>query len=172
MNKTTALYPGSFDPVTNGHEDIIVRANQDFDLRVGVAVNPGKNSTFTPQEKVRLLQGVLLGHNIESSNVVRIAGSTARWMKRNQVATIIRGKRNMIDEIEEGSLEHFNTLEYPEVKTHVFSSDETLKFASSSAAKMLIKANHDPSTIVSLNVQEALISRILSQYPIYIAGGM
>lgn len=172
MNKSKALYPGSFDPVTRWHEDIIKRANDQFDLHVWVAVNPGKNSTFTLQEKVRLIQAIMPKYHIDPSKVIRIASSTARWMKRLQINTIVRGQRNIIDELDESILLHFNVLEYPELQTHVFEAEESLQFASSSAAKMLIRANHDPSSIISLSVQEALASRILWQYPIYIAGWM
>lgn len=170
--KQTALYPGSFDPVTRGHEDIIARANEQFDVRVGVAVNPGKSPAFTLQERVRLLQTAVGKEGIDPLSVVRIPGSTARWMKRNGIYKMVRGQRDALDELAEAQLEHFNTLEYPEIKTVLFGADEELKYASSSAAKMLMKANHNPSSVVSLDVQEALTSRLLSQYPVYIAGGM
>lgn len=170
--KQTALYPGSFDPVTRGHEDIIARANEQFDVRVGVAVNPGKSPAFTLQERVRLLQTAVGKEGIDPLSVVRIPGSTARWMKRNGIYKMVRGQRDALDELAEAQLEHFNTLEYPEIETVLFGADEELKYASSSAAKMLMKANHNPSSVVSLDVQEALTSRLLSQYPVYIAGGM
>lgn len=170
--KPSALYPGSFDPVTRGHEDLIERANEEFDLRVWVAVNPGKSPAFTLQERVRLLQKVVGKYGIDPLSVVRIPGSTARWMKRHAVTTIVRGKRNIIDELGEWELEYFNKLEYSDLETETLDADETLKFASSSASKMLLRANHDPSSIITLDVQEALTSRILSQYPIYITGGM
>jgi len=170
--KQTALYPGSFDPVTRGHEDIIARANEQFDVRVGVAVNPGKSPAFTLQERVRLLQTAVGKEGIDPLSVVRIPGSTARWMKRNGIHTIVRGQRDALDEVAEAQLEFFNTLEFSEMNPIRFEANEELKYASSSAAKMLMKANHDPSSIITLDVQEALTSRLLSQYPVYIAGGM
>jgi pantetheine-phosphate adenylyltransferase len=172
MNKPSALYPGSFDPVTRGHEDLIERANEEFDLRVWVAVNPGKSPAFTLQERVRLLQKVVGKYGIDPLSVVRIPGSTARWMKRNGIDTIVRGQRDPLDEVTEAQLEHFNKLEYSDLETEMLDADEALKFASSSASKMLLRANHDPSSIITLDVQEALASRLLSQYPIYITGGM
>lgn len=170
--KPTALYPGSFDPVTRGHEDLIARANEQYDLRIGVAVNPGKSPAFTLQERVRLLQKTVAKYQIDPLSVVRVPGSTARWMQRNSIQKIIRGKRDALDEVAESQLEYFNSLEYPEIETVLFEADERYRFASSSSAKMLLKANHDPSSIISLDVQEALTSRLLSQYPVYIAGGM
>lgn len=170
--KPTALYPGSFDPVTRWHEDIIARASNQFDLRIGVAVNPGKSPAFTLQERVRLLQSIATKYDIDPLSVVRVPGSTVRWMKRNGIKTNIRGERDALDEIAEAQLEHFNTLEYTEVEVVRLPANESLKYASSSAAKMLMKANHNPSSVISLDVQEALASRLLSQYPVYIAGGM
>ena len=172
MNKPSALYPGSFDPVTRGHEDLIERANEEFDLRVWVAVNPGKSPAFTLQERVRLLQKVVGKYGIDPLSVVRIPGSTARWMKRHAVNTIVRWQRNIIDELGERELEYFNKLEYSDLETETLKASEVLQFASSSASKMLLRANHDPSSIITLDVQEALASRLLSQYPIYITGGM
>ena len=170
--KPTALYPWSFDPVTRWHEDIIARASNQFDLRIGVAVNPGKSPAFTLQERVRLLQSIATKYDIDPLSVVRVPGSTVRWMKRNGIKTNIRGERDALDEIAEAQLEHFNTLEYAEVDVVRLPANESLKYASSSTAKMLMKANHNPSSVISLDVQEALASRLLSQYPVYIAGGM
>lgn len=170
--KPLALYPGSFDPITRGHEDIVARASKQFDLKVGVAVNPGKSPAFTLQERVRLIQEIVPKYGIDTLSVVRIPGSTARWMKRNSIYKMVRGQRDALDELAEAQLEHFNTLEYPEIETVLFEANEELKYASSSAAKMLMKANHDPSSVIALDVQEALTSRLLSQYPVYITGGM
>jgi pantetheine-phosphate adenylyltransferase len=172
MNKTQTLYPGSFDPVTRGHEDLIVRANENFDLTVGVAVNPGKSPAFTLQERVRLLQRSVQKYGMDPLSVVRISWSTARWMKRHAVNTIVRGKRNIIDELGEKELQYYNQLEYSDLETTTLDADECLKFASSTAAKRLLNANHNPSSIISLDVQEASTSRLLWQYPVYIAGGM
>lgn len=164
MLKPSALYPGSFDPITRGHEDLIARASKIFDLSIWVAVNPDKSGTFSLQERVRLIQWVVSKYKIPAYRVVRIPGSTSRWMQRNGIEKIIRGKRDAIDEIAENQLDHFNRLENPNLSTHMFKTDENLRFASSSAAKMLVKANHNPSSIITMNVQEALTSRILSQF--------
>ncbi len=64
MTMTTALYPGTFDPITNGHSDIIGRAELLFDkVIVAIAANPGKSPAFSLEERVRLAQEVLSSHN-------------------------------------------------------------------------------------------------------------
>jgi phosphopantetheine adenylyltransferase len=82
-------------------------------------------------------------------------------MKRHAVNTIVRGKRNIIDELGEKELQYYNQLEYSDLETTTLDADECLKFASSTAAKRLLNANHNPSSIISLDVQEALTSRLL-----------
>lgn len=172
MKKDKALYPGSFDPLTLGHTDIITRASRDYNLTIGIAANPGKNPVFSIQERTRLIQRAIVHMGIDPSQVVRVPASTARYMRRNGIYNIIRGKRDTMDEIAEAQLDHFNRLEFPGLETQLYDSDEGLRFASSSAAKTLIHANHDPRSIISLDVEEALKSRLLSQYPVYITGCM
>jgi len=88
----TALYPGTFDPVTHGHTDIIDRALALFDkLIVAVANNPSKEITFTTQLRLDLLQKVV--GNKKNVELVAFDGLTAHYAKERNVAAIIRGLR-------------------------------------------------------------------------------
>ncbi len=88
------------------------------------------------------------------------------------ISTILRGQRNIVDEVTETAYAELSKLENPELSFEVFEANGPLKNASSSAAKELVKIGHDPSALVTLAVHEALTSRLLSQYPVYITGGM
>ena len=96
MSKRKAIYPGSFDPVTNGHLDIIQRALKLFDeVIVLVAANSDKNSLFTPDERVTLLKKAL--HGLRGVKVQSYKGLTVRFAEKNGVHALIRGIRATSD---------------------------------------------------------------------------
>src|SRR3712207_2554815 len=79
-----AIYPGSFDPITNGHLDIIKRASKTFDkVIVGVLINPDKKGLFTIEERVNLIKRVTV--NIPNVKVVSFSGLLVDYMKENNI---------------------------------------------------------------------------------------
>jgi pantetheine-phosphate adenylyltransferase len=112
----TALYPGTFDPVTNGHADLIERTLALFDsLIVAVAENPAKQTTFSVQERIELLREVI-GKN-EKVEVTSFYGLTAHYAKQREVAAIIRGLRAVSDFEYEFQMALMNRRLVPEVET-------------------------------------------------------
>ncbi len=112
----TALYPGTFDPVTHGHTDIIDRALALFDkLIVAVATNTTKEITFTTEERLDLLRTVV-GSN-ENVEIVSFEGLTAHYAKERNVAAIIRGLRAVSDFEYEFQMALMNRRLVPEVET-------------------------------------------------------
>ena len=143
-----------------------------YNVRIGVAMNAGKSPVFTLPERLSLTQKEMSVLGIDPLAVTPISGSVARHAKRQGIDHVIRGKRNIIDEVGEEGLSHFYELEHSSLQVETIPSDEKYKFASSSAAKELTNVGHDVRSIVSLAVKEALESRLIHQYPLVISGSM
>jgi len=112
----TALYPGTFDPVTHGHTDIIDRALALFDkLIVAVATNTTKEITFTTEERLDLLRAVV-GSN-KNVEIISFEGLTAHYARERNVAAIIRGLRAVSDFEYEFQMALMNRRLVPEIET-------------------------------------------------------
>jgi len=112
----TALYPGTFDPVTHGHADIIDRALLLFDkLIVAVADNPSKLTTFAVEERLELLQAVVGGK--QRIEIDTFEGLTVHYAKKRNVAAIIRGLRAVSDFEYEFQMALMNRRLVPEIET-------------------------------------------------------
>ncbi|MBQ8032731.1 MAG: pantetheine-phosphate adenylyltransferase [Elusimicrobiaceae bacterium] len=155
------VFPGSFDPVTNGHIDLIKRAKSVFGaVRVIVFYNATKQGLFTPQERVQLLQEALSGEEdvtVESSTSV-----LADYMKKNGLTTIVRGLRSAHDWNYERTNAYYNHVFNPGVETVFFPADEKYQFISSSLVKEAAKYGADVSKFVPPCVCEALKTRKIS----------
>lgn len=112
----TALYPGTFDPVTHGHTDIIDRALALFDsLIVAVANNQAKATTFSAGERLEMLKAAV--GNRKNIELVSFEGLTAHYAKQRQVAAIIRGLRAVSDFEYEFQMALMNRRLVPEIET-------------------------------------------------------
>ena len=132
----SAIYPGSFDPVTNGHLNIIRRAAGIFDrLVVRVMVNGAKHPMFTPEERVALLQRVtkdLPNVEIEHSDEL-----LADYAKRKQCGVVVKGLRAVSDFEHEFQMALINHQLNPELDTMFLTSEHQFMFLSSSIVKEL-----------------------------------
>ena len=91
-----AIYPGSFDPITNGHMDIIRRAASMFDqVLVAVMINPGKTGLFTPDERVEMIQEAIRG--MENVRVIACAGLLADLAREEKINILVKGVRTTMD---------------------------------------------------------------------------
>lgn len=130
------VYPGSFDPVTNGHLDIIERAAKIVDkLIIGVLRNPSKKGLFTPAERVEQLKEVI--KHIDNVEIVEFEGLLIDFVKQSNAKLIIRGLRAVTDfEYEfQWALTH-NSLE-PDIETVFLSTNAKYSYISSSGVKEL-----------------------------------
>ena len=131
----TAVYPGTFDPVTNGHIDIIERASKLFDrLYVVVADNPQKTSTFTPEERVGMLKEALKKHN----NKIKIEyfdGLLLDYVKKKKSNVIVRGLRAISDFEFEFQRAQFNREFAKDIETIFIMTKDDYAFLSSSIIK-------------------------------------
>lgn len=137
-----AVYPGSFDPISNGHLDIIRRAAKVFDkLYVVVSVNPVKNYCFTTEERVYMLKTAT--KDLENVIIEYDDGLVLNYAKARKANVIIRGMRNILDYENEISLFQFNHTIDSSIDTFVLFPSSNNLFLSSSSIKELVKFNSD-----------------------------
>lgn len=162
------VYPGSFDPVTNGHLDIIERATKTFDkVIVAVGVNTSKKYTFSTQQRIAMLKGVIKQDNVE---VKEFNGLLADFAYENNVGTIIKGVRNNQDFDYERLLHDINLTQQAGIDTHILVADNKLSHVSSSAAKELCKFQGLVQDYVPLSVKENLEWALNNQYILGVTG--
>ncbi len=141
------IYPGSFDPLTYGHLDIIERALKVCDkLVVGILVNSSKNSLFTVEERIEVIKECCRGFN--TIDVISFGGLLVDFCKENEVNFIIRGLRAVSDFEYEITMASINRRLAPDVETiFLMGRDENL-FVSSSLVKEVASFRGDISTLV------------------------
>ena len=159
--KDTALYPGTFDPVTLGHVDIIRRATGLFDkLVVAVAENPEKQSLFTVKERVELLEKSV--RDIEKTAITSFNGLTAKFAKSIGAKAIIRGLRAVSDFEFEFQMALMNRKIEPDVETVYLMPTDKYSYLSSSLVKDIARRGGEVSCFVPPAVLEALKKRFSS----------
>jgi pantetheine-phosphate adenylyltransferase len=158
-----AIYPGSFDPITNGHLDIIDRACEIFDeVTIVVAGTGQKNPLFTPDERVNLIQQVIA--NRPKVKVDRCFGLIMEYAKKHQVHAVIRGLRAASDFEYEFMMASMNKRIQPDVETLFMMTSQNLYFVSSSMIKELFKYGGDVSSYVPQEVIPALARKDSMKY--------
>lgn len=154
-----AVYPGSFDPVSNGHIDIIKRAAKIFDkLYVLVSVNPVKKYCFTTTERVNMLKEAT--KDLDNVIVESDDRLVLKYAKEKNANVIIRGLRNIIDYENEISLFQFNRSIDPSIDTFVLFPSSNNLFLSSSSIKELVKFGSDISPYVPKELVEFITKKI------------
>ncbi len=155
----SAMYPGTFDPITLGHEDLVRRASRLYDrVVVAIAANPGsKEPMFSFEERVNLAKAALADlTNIEVSGYT---GLTVDFAKANDLAVIIRGLRAVSDFEYEFQLANMNRHLTDEVETVFLTPTEKYTFISSSLVKEVATLGGDVTEFVSPKVKLALLER-------------
>ena len=159
MNKKVgAMYPGTFDPITLGHEDLVRRAARLFDhVVVAVAANPGKSPMFTLGERVELARNVL--SELDNVSVEGYTGLTIQFAEENGLAVIMRGLRAVSDFEYEFQLANMNRHLTPEVESVFLTPQDRFSYISSSLVREVAKLGGDVTEFVSPVVREALLER-------------
>ena len=149
-----AVYPGSFDPITNGHLDIIYRAAKIFDkVIVLVAINPNKKSRFTPEERVEMIKETIKEGNIE---IDLTTGLTVKYAKEHGATHLIRGLRAVTDFEYEFQLANANEYIDKSIDSVFLMSRAENSFINSS----MIVELHNSGVDVSHLVPESVIKRL------------
>lgn len=155
-----AMYPGTFDPITLGHEDIIKRAVSVFDrVVVAIAADTGsKAPMFDLEERVELARSALA--DIDGVEVASYKGLTVDFARDNGLSVIIRGLRAVSDFEYEFQLATMNRHLTEEVETVFLTPPETYTFISSSLVREIARLGGDVSEFVSPRVKDALLERL------------
>jgi pantetheine-phosphate adenylyltransferase len=153
------MYPGTFDPITLGHEDLVRRAARLYDrVVVAIAATPGsKAPMFTFSERVELAKAAL--SDIENIEVAGYEGLTVDFAREHGLAVIIRGLRAVSDFEYEFQLANMNRHLTEDVETVFLTPTEKYTFISSSLVKEVASLGGDVSEFVSPEVKKALLAR-------------
>lgn len=154
-----ALYPGTFDPITNGHSDLVARAANMFDhVVVAVAASPGKNPMFDVDERVDLAKRVL--SPIKNVSVVGFSNLLVHCLKDNGAHVIVRGLRAVSDFEYEFQLAAMNRRLDPDVETIFLTPGEDYTFVSASLIREIAKLDGDVSPFVDPLVLAAIQAKL------------
>ena len=153
------IYPGSFDPFTNGHNDILLRSLKIFDkVIIAVVKNSAKNYLFSLEDRVRMINDLFKDHEniscmgLESKLTVDLASELS-------AQGIIRGLRAVSDFEYEFQIASINRSQNPEIESVFFTPDEKLTFISSSMVKELASYGGDISKFVHADIKAALLKK-------------
>jgi len=159
-----AVYPGTFDPVTNGHVDIIGRAARIADrLVVGVAVNAGKDPLFSLDERVEMVRGEIDALDPETSGRVEVVAFDNLLMDfvgDMGASVIVRGLRAVSDFEYEFQMAGMNSRLNPQVETVFLMASDRHQFIASRFVKEIGRLGGDISHFVSPRVSERLVKRV------------
>jgi pantetheine-phosphate adenylyltransferase len=157
----SAMYPGTFDPITLGHEDLVRRATILFDkVVVAIADNPGdKAPLFTTDERVAMAASALA--DLDNVEVTGYAGLTVDYARNNGLRVIIRGLRAVSDFEYEFQLANMNRAMYPEFESIFLTPAVHLSYISSSLVREIAAMGGDIQAFVPEPVAAALEQRFL-----------
>ena len=149
----TAVYPGSFDPITVGHEDIIVRASEIVDkLIIGVLINESKNPTFTIDERVEMIRSLYKDNpRIE---VKSFKGLTIDFARSEGASVIVRGLRAVTDFEYELQLSQTNKVLAPDIETIFLTTNLRYSYLSSSIVKEIASFGGDIDKFLSPEIRK------------------
>ena len=154
-----ALYPGSFDPVTFGHIDVIRRASTLFDsITVAVLNNGAKSPLFSVDERVNMLQDVC--HDIPNISIDSFSGLTADYVRSNGINVIIRGLRAVTDFEYELQMAQTNRILAPDIDTVFLTTSLEYAYLSSTIMKEVAAFGGDLSNFAPAFVTQAVIDQI------------
>ena len=152
------VYPGSFDPVTVGHENVIRRLDRMFDrVIVGVLHNPDKTGCFTVSERIGMLESCLNG--LKHAEILSCDGLLVDLMKKTGVRVAVRGFRNMSDVEAEEAMLRINALLLPGMETLLIPCEPHLEAVSSSVVRQVASFGGDISALVPAACLEAVRNR-------------
>ena len=154
-----AIYPGTFDPITLGHEDIVRRAADLFDeVIVAVADSTNKNTLFTLEERVLLAKEVF--GNASNVKVVGFSGLLMQFVQDQGAKMVIRGLRAASDFEYEFQLAGMNRKLYPQFETLFLTPSEQFMFISSSLVREVAKLGGDVQAFLSHTVNDAIRQKL------------
>jgi pantetheine-phosphate adenylyltransferase len=162
MNKkyVRAMFPGSFDPITNGHLDVINRGMKLFDeLVIAVGRSPVKNQLFTPEERVEMIAELIDQQKMPGVSVESFEGLTVEYATRKKADVILRGLRSLTDVQYEFQLAMTNRA-VTGIETVFIMTSEQYGFTSSTLIREIASLGGDLSNLIPKSIQERLKHRL------------
>lgn len=154
-----AIFPGSFDPLTNGHVDIITRALNIFDhVTIGVLLNPEKSTLFSVEERVSMIQEVFQGQ--DNVTVESFSGLLVDFALERKIAVVLRGLRAISDYDYEAQLALMNKSLCDEIETFFMMTTERYSYVSSSLVKQVASYEGSVSKYVPPEIEKALREKL------------
>ena len=142
--KLKALFPGSFDPFTAGHLNILTRALGMFDeVTVAIGINQDKRGFFSNEQKIEIIKQAVKG--LENVDVIEYDGLTVDFCRQLGVRHIVRGVRNMLDFENERAIADANRRIAPEIETIIIPTAQEFAHISSSAVRDILRHRGDTS---------------------------
>ena len=155
---TTAVYPGSFDPVTLGHYDIIVRTSEIMDrVIIGVLNNQAKKPLFTVEERVEMLKSVTC--QLPNVEIQCFDGLTIDFARKNHAQVMIRGLRAVTDFEYELQLAQTNRVIAPEIDTMFLATSLKYSYLSSSIVKEIASLGGEIGEFLHLRIAEKMLGK-------------
>ena len=152
------IYPGSFDPVTIGHMDIITRSCELFDeVVIGILNNPSKKSLFTMDEKIEMIQELL--YDYDNVIVKSFSGMLVDFFRIEEADAVVRGLRELSDFENEKQMALLNKALYPKMETIFLVADSKYSYISASYAREIASFGGDVSGLVTANVEKRLLQK-------------
>ncbi len=156
---TVAVYPGTFDPITNGHLDIVSRAARLFDrIIVGVYEKSNKHLVFSTEERVDLVRRAV--QHLPNVEVKAFSGLTVEFARREGARVLIRGLRMSADFEKEFEMALMNRKLAPDLDLLCLMASQEYQFLSSSLLKEVARLNGNISNLVPSHVAEALSEKL------------
>ncbi|MCT4700806.1 pantetheine-phosphate adenylyltransferase [Enterobacteriaceae bacterium H20N1] len=156
---TRAIYPGTFDPITNGHLDIVTRGAMMFDsIILAIANSPHKKTMFSLDERVALAKQVTA--HLPNVEVVGFSDLMANFAKAQQANVLIRGLRTAADFEYEMQLAHMNRHLMPELESVFLMPSKEWSFVSSSLVKEVARHHGDVAHFLPEPVRQALLEKL------------
>ncbi len=154
----TAVYPGSFDPITNGHLDIIERASRVFDeVIIGVLVNPDKKGLFTIEQRVKLIHRVT--DKYPNVRIESCTGLLVNFMKERNSKVIVKGLRAVSDFEYEFQMSMMNNKLDPTIETVFMMTNSKYSFVSSSSVKQVAMFGGSIKDLVPDEIEQDILNK-------------
>lgn len=154
----TAIYPGSFDPLTNGHLDIITRSSKLFDkVIVTVLTNSAKTPLFSTEERVELIRRTT--RHLPNVEVAAFSGLLVDFAKQNHAEVLIKGLRVVSDFEYEFQMALANKNQMPQIETMFLPTAQEYMFLSSSIVKELARYHGDLTGLVPKEIEQDILNK-------------
>ena len=161
MSKRIGIYPGTFDPITRGHADIIRRAARLVDrLIIGVTTNPSKNPMFDTEERLAMVKREVANMNLDNVEVIGFNALLMKFAEAQGASMIVRGLRAVADFEYEYQMAGMNQQLDDEIETVFLMADVSLQPIASKLVKEIALYGGDISNFVSPTVRDDVVARV------------